>query len=151
MQKATSSRFESNQTNPETLTEPVNFVVEVSTMKWNCFLRNTMNTFGALGHNPIISSAEKDTGLMQALSSTQLTDTLTVNLPTVSFALSAHGYNTAITRKEINLDFSFFQKYANHYRLPMLVLLRMVYPCGSIKIHIVGIVPVTVDDEIFCT
>jgi hypothetical protein len=104
-------------------------VVEVSTVKWNCLL-GTMNRIGALGHLPLISSAEKDTVLTQALSSTQLTDTHTVNLPTVSFALSAHGYNTAITRKGISLDFSFLQKYANHYRLPMLVLLRMVYPCG---------------------
>ncbi len=31
----------------------------------------------------------------------------------------------------------------------MLVLLRMVYPCGSIKFHIIGIVPVTVDNEIY--
>jgi hypothetical protein len=30
----------------------------------------------------------------------------------------------------------------------MLVLLRMVYPHGSIKFHIIGIVPVTVDNEI---
>jgi hypothetical protein len=69
-------------------------------------------------------------------------------LPTVSFALSVHGYNTAITRKGISLDFSFLSKYANHYRLPMLVLLRMVDPCGSTKFQIIGIVPVTVDNEI---
>jgi hypothetical protein len=31
----------------------------------------------------------------------------------------------------------------------MLVLLRMVYPHGSIKFHIIGIVPVTVDNEIY--
>jgi hypothetical protein len=30
----------------------------------------------------------------------------------------------------------------------MLVLLRMVYPRGSIKFHIISIVPVTVDNEI---
>ena len=30
----------------------------------------------------------------------------------------------------------------------MVVLLRMVYPRGSIKFHIIGIVPVTVDNEI---
>jgi hypothetical protein len=70
-------------------------------------------------------------------------------LPTVSYALSANGYSTAITRKGLSLDFSFLQKYANHYRLPMLVLLRMAYPCGSIKFHIIGIVPVTVDNEIY--
>jgi hypothetical protein len=38
MQKATGCRFESDQTIPETLTESDNFVVEVSTMKWNCLL-----------------------------------------------------------------------------------------------------------------
>ncbi len=54
-----------------------------------------------------------------------------------------------ITRKEISSDFSFLQKYANHYRLPMLVLLRMIYPPGSIKFHIIGIVPVIVDNEIY--
>ncbi len=31
----------------------------------------------------------------------------------------------------------------------MLVLLIMVYPCGSIKFHIIGIVPVTVDNELY--
>jgi hypothetical protein len=148
MQKATGCRFESDQTIPETLTESVNLVVEVSTKKWNCLLGNTMNTIGALGHLPLICSAEKDSVLTQGLSSTQLTDTLTVNLPTVSYALSLHGYSTAITRYGLNLDFSFLQKYANQYRLPMLVLLRMVYPRGSIKFHIIGIVPVTVDNEI---
>jgi hypothetical protein len=30
----------------------------------------------------------------------------------------------------------------------MFVLLKMVYPCGSIKFHIVGIVSVTVTNEI---
>jgi hypothetical protein len=70
MQKATGCRFESDLTIPETLTKSVNFAVEVSTMKWNCLLGNTMNTIGALGHLPLISSAEKDTVLMQALSST---------------------------------------------------------------------------------
>jgi hypothetical protein len=107
-----------------------------------------MNTIGALGHLPLICSAEKDSVLTQGLSSTRLTDTLTVNLPTVSYALSSHGYSTSLTRYGLNLDFSFLQKYANQYRLPMLVLLRMVYPRGSIKFHIIGIVPVTVDNEI---
>ena len=64
MQKATDCRFESDQTIPETLTESVDFVVEVSTLKWNRLLGNTMNTFVALGHLPLISSAEKDTVLM---------------------------------------------------------------------------------------
>jgi hypothetical protein len=126
MQKTMGCRFESDQTIPETLTESVNFVVEVSTMKWNCLLGNTMNTIGALGHLPLIVSAKKETVLMLALSSTRLTDTLKVNLPTVSYALSLHGYTTAITRYGLNLDFSFLQQYANQYRLPMLVLLRMV-------------------------
>jgi hypothetical protein len=31
----------------------------------------------------------------------------------------------------------------------MLVLLRMLYPHGSIKFHIIGIVPVTIDYEIY--
>jgi hypothetical protein len=148
MQKATCCRFESDQTIPETLTESVDLVVEVSTKKWNCLLGNTMNTIGALGHLPLICSAEKDSVSTQGLSSTRLTDTLTVNLPTVSYALSLHGYSTALTRYGLNLDFSFLQKYANQYRLPMLVLLRMVYPSGSIKFHIIGIMPVTVDNEI---
>jgi hypothetical protein len=30
----------------------------------------------------------------------------------------------------------------------MLVLLRMVYPCGLIWFHIIGIIPVTVDNKI---
>jgi len=107
MQKAMGCRFESDQTIPETLTESVNLVVEVSTKKWNCLLGNTMNTIGALGHLPLICSAEKDSVLTQGLSSTRLTDTLTVNLPTVSYALSLHGYSTALTRYGLNLDFSF--------------------------------------------
>jgi hypothetical protein len=82
------------------------------------------------------------------LSSTRLPDTQTVNLQTVAYDLNAHGYNSAITRKGINWDFSFLQKYANHYRLPMLVLLTMVYPHGSIRFHIIDIVPVTIDSEI---
>ncbi len=91
-------RFESDQTIPEMLTESIDLVVEVSTKKWNCLLGNTMNTIGALRHLPLISSAQKNTVLTQALSSPRLTDTLTVNLPTVSYALSAHGYSTAISR-----------------------------------------------------
>ncbi len=148
MQKATCCGFESDQTIPETLTESVSFTVEVSSMKWNCLLGNTMNTIVALGHLPSISSAEKDTVMTRALSSTRLPDTQTVNLQTVAYALKVHGYNTAITRKGICLDFSFLQKYANNFRLHMLVLLRMVYPLGSIKFHIIGIVPVTIDSEI---
>ncbi len=70
MQKATGCRFESDQTIPETLTESVDLVVEVSTMKWNCLLGNTMNTIGALGHLPLIVSAKKETVLTQGLSST---------------------------------------------------------------------------------
>ncbi len=63
MQKATGCKFESDQTIPETLTESVDLVVEVSTMKWNCLLRNTMNTILALRHLPLIFLAEKDTVL----------------------------------------------------------------------------------------
>jgi hypothetical protein len=63
-------------------------------------------------------------------------------------ALSSRGYSTAITRYGLNLNFSFLQQYANQYRLPTLVLLRIVYPCGSIKFHIIGIVPVTINNEI---
>ncbi len=107
-----------------------------------------MNTIGALGHLPLIVSAKKETVLTQGLSFTQLNDTLKVNLPTVSYALSLHGYSTAITRYGLNLDFSFLQQHANQNRLPMLVLLRMVYPCGSIKFHIIGIMPVSVNNEI---
>jgi hypothetical protein len=107
-----------------------------------------MNTIGALGHLPLIVSAKKETVLTQGLSSTRLTNTLKVNLPTVSYALSLHGYSTAITRYGSNLDFSFLQQYVNQNRLLMLVLLRMVYPCGSIKFHTIGIVPVTVNNEI---
>ncbi len=148
IQKITGCRFESDQTIPETLTESVNLVVKVSTMKWNCLLGNTMNTIGALGHLSLIVSAKKETVLTRALSSTRLTDTLKVNLPTVSYAFSLHGYSTAITRYGLNLDFSFLQQYANKNRLPMLVLLKIVYPCGSIKFHIIGIVLVTVNNEI---
>jgi hypothetical protein len=61
MQKATGCRFKSDQTILETLTESVNFVVEVSTIKWNCLLRNTMNTIEAIEHLFLISSAGKDT------------------------------------------------------------------------------------------
>jgi hypothetical protein len=117
MQKATGCRFESDQTIPETLTESVNLVVEVSTMKWNCLLRNTMNTIGAPGHLPLIVSAKYETVLMWALSSKRLIDTLKANLPTVSDALSMHGYTTAIKRYGLNLDLSFLQQYANQYRL----------------------------------
>ncbi len=70
IQKATGCRFESDQTIPETLTESVNLVVEVSTMKWNCLLGNTMNTIGALEHLSLIVSEKKETVLTQALSST---------------------------------------------------------------------------------
>ncbi len=119
IQKAMGCRFESDQTIPKTLTESVNLVVEVSTMKWNCLLGNTMNTIGALGHFPLIVSAKKETVLTWALSSTWLTYTLKVNLPNVSYALSSHGYSTAITREGLNFDFSFLQQYANQNKLPL--------------------------------
>jgi hypothetical protein len=83
-------------------------MVEVSSEKWNCLLGNTINIIVALGHLPLLTSAKKDTILTQALSTTRLLDTQHVKLPTVSYALSAHGYNTAITRKG-SLVFSFLQ------------------------------------------
>ncbi len=112
--KTNACRFESDQTAPETLTESISFMVEVSSEKWNCLIGNTINTIVALGHLSLLTSAKKDTVLTQALPSTRLPNTQHVNLPTVSYALSAHGYNTAITRKG-SLDFSFLQKYANQF------------------------------------
>ncbi len=56
-------RFKSDQTIPETLTESVDLVVEVSRKKRNRLLGNTINAIGALGHLPLICSAEKDSVL----------------------------------------------------------------------------------------
>jgi hypothetical protein len=70
-----------------------------------------------------------------------------VKLGTVAYALASHGYNYDIT-KPGQFDFPWLQIYANQYRLPMLVQLRMVYPSGSIKHHIIGIVPVAIGNEI---
>jgi hypothetical protein len=53
----------------------------------------------------------------------------------------------AITKPR-HLDFARLQFYANQYRLPMLVQLSMVYPSGSIKQHIIGIMPVAIGNEI---
>ncbi len=70
-----------------------------------------------------------------------------MKLGTVVYDLKSHGYNYAI-RKPGHLDFACLQFYANQYRLPMFVCLRMVYPSGSIKHHIIGIVPIAIGDEI---
>ncbi len=85
--------------------------------------------------------------MTQALNSMRLSDSQTVKLCTVAYALGPHGYNYAIT-KPGHLDFSCLQIYANQYRLPVLVQLRMVYPSGSIKHHIIGIVPVATGNKI---
>jgi hypothetical protein len=63
------------------------------------------------------------------------------------YALGSHGYNYAIA-KPGHLDFPCLQIYANQYRLPMLVQLRMVYPSGSIRHHIISIVSVAIGNEI---
>jgi hypothetical protein len=111
------------------------------------FLGNTFNTIQALGHLPIINTAKKETVLTQAFNSTRLPDSQTVKLHTVEYALGPHGYNCATTKPGY-LDFPCLQIYANQYRLPMLVQLRMVYPSGSIKHHIIGIMPVAIGNEI---
>jgi hypothetical protein len=115
--------------------------------KWNCLLGNTLNTIQALGYLPIINTAKKETVLTQALESTRLPDSQTVKLDTVTYALKSHDYNNAIAKPGL-LDFLCLQIYANQYRLPMLVQLRMVHPSGSIKHHIIGIVPVVIGNEI---
>ncbi len=56
-------------------------------------------------------------------------------------------YNYAIAKPGL-LDFPCLQNYANQYRLLMSVQLRMVYPSGSIKHHIIGIVHVAIGNEI---
>jgi hypothetical protein len=61
--------------------------------------------------------------------------------------IKSHGYNYAIAKPGL-LDFPCVQIYANQYRLPMLVQLRMVYLSGSIKHHIIGIMPVAIGNEI---
>jgi hypothetical protein len=54
---------------------------------------------------------------------------------------------TMLFTKPGHLAFPCLQIYANQYRLPMFVQLRMVYPSGSIKHHIIGIVPVVIGNE----
>ncbi len=85
--------------------------------------------------------------MTQALKSMRLPDSQTVKLCTIVYALGSHGYNYAII-KPGHIDFARLQIYANQYRLPMLVQLRMVYPSGSIKHHIIGIVPAAIGNEI---
>ena len=91
--------------------------------------------------------AKKETVLTQALKSTKLPDSQTVKLYTAAYELGSRGYNYAIM-KPGHLDFPCLQIYANQYRLPMLVQLRMGNPFGSIKHHIIGIVPVAIGNEI---
>jgi hypothetical protein len=79
--------------------------------------------------------------------SKRLPNSQTVKLCTVAYNLGSHGYNNAIIKPR-HLDFTCLQIYANQYRLPILVQLRMVYPSGSIKHHIIGIVPVAIGNEI---
>ncbi len=86
--------------------------------------------------------------MTQALNSTRLPNSQTVKLGTVAYDLGSHGYNYAIT-KPGHLNFPCLQIYANQYRLPMLVQLRMVYPSKSIKHHIFSIVPVAIGNEIY--
>jgi hypothetical protein len=86
--------------------------------------------------------------LTKPLNSTRLPDSQSVNLGAIAYALASHGYNYAIT-KPGHLDFPCLQNYANQYRLPLLVQLRMVHPSGSInKHHIIGTVPVAIGNKI---
>ncbi len=85
--------------------------------------------------------------MTQALKSSRLPDSETVKLRTVAYGLGCHGYNLAIIKPK-HLNFACLQIYANQYRLPMLVQLRMVYSSGSIKHHIIGIVHVANGNEI---
>ena len=63
------------------------------------------------------------------------------------YALGSHGYNYAITKPGY-LDFPCLQIYANQYRLPIIVQLRMVYPSRLIKHHIIGIMSVAIGNKI---
>jgi hypothetical protein len=145
--KAIGCRLECDKTIPESSPYSIRFTISVSAEKWNCLLGNTLNTIQALGHLPIIYTVEKETVLTQALNSTRLPNSQTVKLCTIAHHLGSHGYNYAIT-KPGQRDFACLQFYANQYRLPMLVQLRMVYPSGSIKHHIIGILPVAIGNEI---
>jgi hypothetical protein len=60
MPKKNGCRFESDQTFPETLTEYISVMVEVSSDIWNCLLGNTINTIVALEHLPSLTFANND-------------------------------------------------------------------------------------------
>jgi hypothetical protein len=111
------------------------------------FTQKHSNTIQALGHLPIIAKAKKETVLTQALNSKRWPNSQTLKLCTVAYDLGSHGYNYANT-KPGHLDFPCLQIYANQYRLPMLVQLRMVYPSESINHHIMAIMPVVIRNEI---
>jgi hypothetical protein len=145
--KANSCRLECDKTIPETSPYSIGFTITVSAAKWNRLLGNTLNTIQALGHHPIKTSAKKETVLTQALKSTRLPDSQTEKLCTVAYNLGSHGYNYAVIKPR-HLDFPCLQIYANQYSHLMLVQLRMVYPSGSIKHHIIGIVPVEIGNKI---
>jgi len=141
-------RFESDRNIPETLPESISFMIEVSSQKWNCLLGNAINTIVALGHLPLISGPlGKNTVLTDALQTTSLPRTQRVNFATVLYCLLAHGYKTTISEKK-SFDFSFLHNYANQSQTPMLVLLRMQYPQKIVKFHVIGIVPVRIDNEV---
>jgi hypothetical protein len=145
--KAIGCRLECDKTILRSLQYSIWFTIRVSAEKRNCLLRNTFNTIQALRHLPIITTAKKETVLTKALNSTRLPDSQAVKLGTVAYHLGSHGYNNAITILG-HLDFAGLQLYASQYRSPVLVQLRMVYPSGSIKHHIIGIVPVAIASEI---
>ncbi len=75
-----------------------------------------------------------------------MSDVQKQTLDSVEYALRAHGYSTAISKKE-EFNFSFLQQYANRYKSPLLVLLRMSYPTGHDRQHLIGIVPIEVENE----
>jgi hypothetical protein len=144
---AVGCRLEYDKTIPKSSPYSIGFTIRVSAEKCKCLHRNTLNTIQALGNLPIIATAKKETVLTQAINSTRLTNSHTVKLGPVAYDLKSHSYNYAIT-KPGHPDFACLQFYANQFRLPMLVCLRLVYPSGSIKHHIIGIVPVAIGNRI---
>ncbi len=118
----------------------------MSTLKWNCLLRNTLNTISTLGHYPIVSQSPKETLLTRAITTTRLSDVQKQTLDSVEYALRAHDYSTAISKKE-EFNFSFLQQYASRYKFPLLVRLRMSYPTGHNRQRLNGFVPIEVEHE----
>jgi hypothetical protein len=141
-------RFQCDKITPTPTSYSKTLPVEVTVQKWNCLLGNTLNTISALGHSTILSQSERDTCLSKALRTTRLLpDDQNVNLGSVAYALQMHGYSYTISKK-VSMECSLLQQYTIKYQFPLLVLLEMSYASGDKRQHLIGIVPIKVENEV---